>query len=115
MMPTIRIEDDVFKGLQQLAKPFVDSPSSVIRQLLEERGVLTPQKKDDSTEVRTRESQSRPVSTTANGLTPQPVYEGYLYVVLAKEFNGRAHKRDATHAVIKRMMKDGHVGPADQE
>lgn len=115
MMPTIRIEDDVFKGLQQLAKPFVDSPSSVIRRLLEERGVLMPQKASSSTETRTREIQGRPVSTTANGLTPQPVYEGYLYIVLAKELDGRGHKRDVTHAVIRRMMKDGHIGPADQE
>jgi hypothetical protein len=115
MMPTIRIEDDVFKGLQQLAKPFVDSPSSVIRQLLEERGVLIPQKTSNLTQTHTQNSQTRPVGTTANGLTPQPVYESYLYVVLAKEFNGRGHKRDVTHAVIKRMMKDGHIGPADQE
>lgn len=115
MMPTIRIEDDVFKGLQQLAKPFVDSPSSVIRRMLEERGVLVPQKTSSSTETHTREPLSRPAGTTANGLTPQPVYESYLYVVLAKEFNGRGHKRDVTHAVIKRMMKDGHVGAADQE
>ena len=39
-MPTIRVDQDVFEGLQQLAKPFVDSPSMVIRRLLEERGVL---------------------------------------------------------------------------
>ena len=115
MMPTIRLDDDVFQGLQQLAKPFVDSPSSVIRRLLEERGVLTPQKASSPAESRAREMQDRPAGPTANGLTPQPVYEGYLYVVLAKEFNGRGHKRDITHAVIKRMMKDGHIGPADQE
>ena len=39
-MPTIRVDQDVFEGLQQLAKPFVDSPSMVIRRLLEDRGVL---------------------------------------------------------------------------
>jgi predicted CopG family antitoxin len=115
MMPTIRIEDDVFKGLQQLAKPFVDSPSSVIRQLLEERGVLKAQDTNGAADSHARESRSRSVGTTANGLTPQPVYESYLHVILAKEFSGRGHKRDVTHAVVKRMMKDGHIGPADQE
>jgi predicted CopG family antitoxin len=114
-MPTIRIDDDVFKGLQQLAKPFVDSPSSVIRQLLEERGVLKPQVATGATESPARVAQSRQVGPTANGLTPQPVYESYLHAILAKEFNGRGHKRDVTHAVVKRMMKDGHIGPADQE
>ncbi|MEK6246389.1 MAG: winged helix-turn-helix domain-containing protein [Pseudomonadota bacterium] len=115
MMPTIRLDDDVFKGLQQLAKPFVDSPSSVVRRLLEERGILKPQKANGTGEARSRVFPRRPVGTTANGLTPQPIYEDYLLFVLAKELNGRGHKRDATHAVIKRMMKDGHVGAADQE
>ena len=36
MSPVIRISDSVFKKLQKLAEPFVDSPSSVIEKLLEE-------------------------------------------------------------------------------
>ena len=115
MMPTIRLENDVFQGLQQLAKPFVDSPNAVIRRLLEERGVLKRQETNGSTETRSRVFPRKPVGVTANGLTPQSVYEDYLLVVLAKELSGRGHKRDATHAVLKRMMKDGHVGAADQE
>jgi hypothetical protein len=115
MMPTIRLEDDVFKGLQQLAKPFVDSPNSVVRRLLEERGILQSQETTGAVETRSRVNTRKSVSTTANGLTPQSVYESYLQVVLAKELNGRGHKRDVTHAVLKRMMKDGHIGPADQE
>jgi hypothetical protein len=35
--------------------------------------------------------------------------------VLLKEFDGRGHKRDVTHAIVKRMMKDGTIGAADQE
>ena len=115
MMPTIRLEDDVFQGLQQLAKPFVDSPNSVIRRLLEEHGVLKRQEPAGLPEGHTRKSRSKHSGTTANGLTPQSVYEDYLVAVLAKELNGRGHKRDATHAVLKRMMKDGHIGAADQE
>jgi hypothetical protein len=103
-MPTIRLDQDVFEGLQRLAKPFVDSPGMVIRRLLQERGVLQAAPK------------KRSIAPSApNALTPQSAYESYLLVVLAKEFNGSAHKRDVTHAIIKRMMKDGHIGAADQE
>jgi hypothetical protein len=102
-MPTIRVDPDVFEGLQQLAKPFVDSPSMVIRRLLEERGVLTA-------------PTARPAAPrAASALTPQSTYEAYLLLVLAKEFAGSGHKRDVTHAIVKRMMKDGHIGAADQE
>jgi predicted CopG family antitoxin len=103
-MPTIRVDQDIFEGLQKLAQPFVDSPSMVIRRLLEDKGVLA------------KVSQTAPQkSISANALTPQSVYEKYLLYVLAREFNGQGHKRDVTHAIVKRMMKDGHIGAADQE
>jgi len=103
-MPTIRLDQDVFEGLQKLAQPFVDSPSRVIRRLLEERGVLLPK-----TEV------GKGPRLAPDALTPQSIFERYLLLVLAKEFDGHAHKRDVTHAILKRMMKDGHIGAADQE
>jgi hypothetical protein len=103
-MPTIRVEQDVFEGLQQLAKPFVDSPSMVIRRLLEDRGTILKKK-----EV------AKSARLAPDALTPQSIYEQYLLLVLAKEFDGHGHKRDVTHAIVKRMMKDGHIGAADQE
>ena len=103
-MPTIRLEQDVFEGLQKLAKPFVDSPSMVIRRLLEECGVL----------AKAAEAQQG-ARRAPNALTPQSTYEKYLLLILAREFNGQGHKRDVTHAIVKRMMKDGHIGAADQE
>jgi hypothetical protein len=103
-MPTIRVDQDVFEGLQQLAKPFVDSPSMVIRRLLEERGVLRAAAKAPKT-----------VRLAPDALTPQSIYEDYLLHVLAQEFDGQGHKRDVTHAIVKRMMKDGFIGAADQE
>lgn len=106
-MPTIRVDQDVFEGLQQLAKPFVDSPSMVIRRLLEDRGVLA------------KNAQAAPPKSAAaiapNALTPQAVYEKYLLYILAKEFDGQGHKRDVTHAIVKRMMRDGFIEAADQE
>ena len=102
-MPTIRVEQVVFEGLQKLAQPFVDSPSRVIRRLLEAQGVLQPG------------ASSIPPPKVPNALTPQSVYEQYLLYILAKEFHGQGHKRDVTHAIVKRMMKDGHIGAPDQE
>jgi hypothetical protein len=103
-MPTIRLDPDVFQGLQQLAKPFVDTPSMVIRRLLEERGVLHAAAKGPRTPHR-----------APDALTPQAFYEDYLLYVLAHDFDGQGHKRDVTHAIVKRMMKDGFIGAADQE
>ena len=103
-MPTIRVDQDVFEGLQQLAKPFVDSPSMVIRRLLEERGVL-----------RATAKAPKVARLAPDALTPQAIYEDYLLYFLAKEFDGQGHKRDVTHAIVKRMMKDGLIGAADQE
>jgi len=102
-MPTIRVDQDVFEGLQQLAKPFVDSPSMVIRRLLEDRGLLKIK------------SAIQEKETPPNALTHQSIYEKYLLVVLAREFDGQGHKRDVTHAIVKRMMKEGFIGAADQE
>jgi hypothetical protein len=79
----------------------------VIRRLLEDRGVLA--KRAQAAAKKTG------AAVSANALTPQPVYEKYLLYVLAREFNGQGHKRDVTHAIVKRMMKDGHIGAADQE
>ncbi len=98
------MDPDVFAGLQKLAQPFVDSPSGVIRRLLEERGVL-----------HAKAEVAKGARPAPDALTPQSTYEKYLLLVLAKEFDGRGHKRDVTHAIIKRMMKDGHIGAADQE
>ena len=103
-MPTIRLDQDVFEGLQKLAQPFVDSPSRVIRRLLEDRGILPR-----------RANAPKTVRAAPDALTPQATYEKYLLYVLLKEFDGRGHKRDVTHEIVKRMMKDGHIGAADQE
>ena len=106
-MPTIRVDQEVFEGLQKLAQPFVDSPSMVIRRLLEDRGLLAKNAPPALPKIS--------ASIAANALTPQPVYEKYLLYILAREFNGQGHKRDVTHAIVKRMMKDGFIGAADQE
>ena len=114
MMPTIRIEDDVFQGLQAIAVPFTDTPSSVIRRLLEERGVLpTPatHKTVPHESARTVEGEK----SRSSSLTPQPIYETFLLHVLATMFSGRGEKHEVTKAVIDMMTSRGFIGPAELE
>ncbi len=63
-MPTIRIDHDVFEGLQKLAEPFVDSPSMVIRRLLESQGVLKKMPAKATQPRPTRSRRSRPTKAT---------------------------------------------------
>jgi hypothetical protein len=111
-MPTIRIDEEVFEGLQRLAKPFVDTPSSVIRRLLEEKGLLA-RASGNGPEVKSRPASS--AGPEGRALTPQPTYERYLLAALDRDFNGRAHKREVTQAVIEKMQADGLIGAADLE
>ena len=110
-MPTIRIAEDVFKGLQKLAEPFVDTPGAVIRRLLTEKGILQPvqSRAKPSPAPASQERALTPV------LTPQSVYEQFLLVTLAHDFERRGDKRGVTQAVIERMVKQGFLAPADLE
>lgn len=92
-MPTIRIDQDVLDGLKKLAEPFVDSPSSVIRRLLEEKGALAAASPD----------------------APRQRFEQYLLSILESKFGGRGHKRDVTLAVIEKMQADRALAAADLE
>jgi hypothetical protein len=105
-VPTVRIDAEVLDGLKKLAEPFVDTPSSVIRKLLEEKGVLAA-----------KEKRGAPQSDTEreDGLTAQTIYEQYLLVVLEQKFNGRGHKRDVTQSVLEKMRANGLLGPRDLE
>ena len=107
-MPTIRVDDEVFEGLKKLAEPLVDTPSSVIRRLLEANGAL---KKKPVVPI------PKPApARAARNQTPQSVYEENLLAVLAAPpFNGRGNKKDVTLAVVERMMKRGLIPPSDME
>lgn len=118
-MPTIRIEDDVFKGLKDIAEPFIDTPNTVIRRLLEDRGVLTKPKVTgiglQTAQDQTSSNAKSPKNGNAISLTPQPIYEKFLLYVLARNFNGRAGKHEATKAAIELMKSRGFIGSADME
>ena len=103
-MPTIRIDEDVFQGLQSLAEPFTDTPNSVVRRMLVERGTLPApafpksdhQPKKDALRSPRRESR-----------TSQPVYEKHLLYILGTKFNGSASKHDATVKTLALMESKG--------
>lgn len=109
-MPTIRVEEDVFEGLKSLAEPFTDTPNTVIRRLLLERGAML--KPPGSPPAALAKGAS---STRREGLTPQGIYEIFLLHVLATEFKGEAEKADVTRAVIAFMKERGFIGPLDEE
>lgn len=111
-MPTVRVDDEVFEGLKKLAEPFVDTPSSVIRRLLEEKGLLA---KTTPPPSRIQRPLSEQASHPGSDLTPQSIYEKYLLAILERDFNGRAHKREVTLAVIEKMRSDGLINAADLE
>lgn len=74
MMPTIRIDDNVFRGLQELATPFVDTPNTIIKRLLEKEGVIkqSEESTDNRTSIQQRHSSTtntRPTSFTFKGRT----------------------------------------------
>ena len=116
-MPTIRVDDDVFNGLKTIAEPFVDTPNTVIRRLLEGCGAL---EKETGDELLTAEQQ---VNVTAHTnvladegkevLTSQSIYEVFLLYVLGNDFKGVGGKHEITKAVIAKMRSNGYIGPAD--
>jgi hypothetical protein len=112
-MPTIRIDDEVFEGLKALAEPFTDSPGSVIRRLLVEKGIL----KAAPAKVRRQQALDSQAQTRAltPPLTPQDAYEQFLLVTLNEDFDGRGEKRSVTRAIIEKMVRQGFIGPADLE
>lgn len=117
-MPTIRLDDDVFAGLKSLAEPFVDTPNSVIRRLLRERGALPEGGHHSGNEStgpgKARSDTAGPRRPRTSGLVAQSTYEQYLLHVLAAQFKGRGEKQEVTRAVIKLMDSRGMLSEADR-
>jgi predicted transcriptional regulator len=118
-MPTIRLDDDVFNGLKSLAEPFTDTPNSVIRRLLEERGALPAANAVSEAPIAMPkklplEGRVAPHSRPS-GLTPQATYEKYLHYVLATQFKGRGDKQEVTKAVLALLQSREPLSHADLE
>jgi hypothetical protein len=119
VMPTIRLDDDVFNGLKSLAEPFTDTPNSVIRRLLEDRGALPTTRAASESALAMSNKPATAARVTrpsrASGLTPQATYEKYLLHVLATRFKGRGDKREVTKTVLELLQSREPLNPADLE
>lgn len=122
MTPTIRVDDEVYDQLKENAEPFVDTPNTVIRRLLE-----LPGRNGDSSEVgfdepapgdkvagakpsgvtspgRTRSRSSRPrrkrgrQRAVRGSLVPQSEYELPILQVLVEK-GGQAPSREVIDAL----------------
>ena len=106
-MPTLRVDDEVYDALKKLAEPFVDTPNSVIRRLLEDHGHVPKKKPAAAAAVPKSDPDLEP--------TPQSVYEDLLLKILDEQFKGRGDKRSVTHAIIEKMQKQKLLRAADLE
>jgi len=106
-MPTIRLDQEIYDALKKLAEPFIDTPNSVIRRLLEEKGHVAKRKSAPAPAAPKTDPELEP--------TPQAVYEEFLLKILDEQFKGRGDKRSVTHAIIERMQKQKLLRAADLE
>ena len=113
MAKTIRIEDDVYEALQRLAKPFDDTPNSVIKRILEPLGVL---QEPDAVLTESRAvAKETPKRVGRGHLTPSRVFDAWLLHILWTKFGGKAAKTDATEAVMRALEEHGLLREADYE
>jgi Mrr N-terminal domain len=106
MAPTIRIDDEVFAHLQQLAKPFVDTPNSVLRR---ELGL---QEGPAANGRRTRGRTGGGTRAHPDDLLPGDAYYLPMLEALA-EHGGVVRSRDAVAAVGQKL--EGKLKPLDYD
>jgi hypothetical protein len=102
MMPTIRIDEDVWKFLQEEAIPFEDTPNSVLRRLLDLDNKFT--KPEDTNK---KVSKKKVINRTVEAM-----YRPYILDALI-ELNGRGKVEDILKIVEKKMKH--LLNPPDYE
>ncbi|HEU0072449.1 MAG TPA: winged helix-turn-helix domain-containing protein [Dehalococcoidia bacterium] len=97
MMPTIRVDDEVFKELQMHATPFVDTPNDVLRRLLSlEKG------KSQTTAIRSSSRRRGSDSYTSQKEFRKPILDALV------RFGGRARMADVIGDIKARVaLKPG--------
>lgn len=124
MSPTIRVDDDVYRALQERAEPFVDTPNSVLKRMLElgdeksgpDSGSvesLGSRKTSDGTQKKvTPKRKTRRTRAPSGALLSQDEYELPLLEALS-QLGGSA----AAGAAIEQLgqLLNGKLKPADYE
>lgn len=96
-MPTIRIDDEVYEWLQKMARPFEDTPNSVLRRVA---GLHSQPSKEEKT-ARGREVK---VAQANGSKTPQSAYRMPILIALAKL--GGSGRRMQVLKEVERLMAD---------
>lgn len=109
-MRKIEVSEEVFSGLQQLARPLIDTPNDVIRRLLESTEV---DMENPALSHNHEEGYDLTLLTDGNGRVPQSTCKEKLLKVLFREYGGQGMKRDVTKAVVRALMQEGIVSKAD--
>jgi restriction system protein len=103
-MPTIRIDDEVWKALQERAKPFVDTPNDVLRRVFELDQVVS----SSSASVPGKKAKMR----VRIGATPEHEYRLPIVESLL-ELGESAVADDVLKKVYKRV--ESRLKPIDEE
>lgn len=124
-MRTIKVDDEVFGELQNLAEPLVDTPNSVLRRILSLRPASDPlvvvgseaeeQRQQGQTQQPREQRKLRATKRkrAAKGtILSEDAYEIPLLEVLA-EGGGRVPTREAIEALGRKL--DGRLQPKDRE
>jgi hypothetical protein len=102
MSPTIRIDEDVYEALQKRAQPFVDTPNSVLRRILELEG--SGQSAGPAPQGQTRRRAGRPTAESwppraqSGDLLDAAEYRGPILRALAAR-GGSARSKEVVDAV----------------
>jgi hypothetical protein len=91
-MPTIRIDDEVYAWLQKQARPFEDTPNSVIRRIAGMDEAIRPEPPSIP--------QARISVPSTSGKTPQPAYRDPILKILKK------HGGQADRTNVLRELED---------
>ena len=96
MTPTIRIDDEVYTWLQSQARPFDDTPNSVLRR------VSGLDEATQTKEVNAMKPHRRSVPSGNGKKTPQKAFRGPLLALL-KKHNGKIYRSQALKELEARL------------
>jgi|PlaIllAssembly_1097288.scaffolds.fasta_scaffold65252_5 hypothetical protein len=95
MAPTIRIDEAVYAWLQQQARPFEDTPNSVLRRIA---------KLDEPVAVREARASTDVAEQSDHGKTPQQAYREPILKILL-ERGGQASRVEVLEELEKKMAR----------
>src|SRR5437667_4715900 len=99
----VRVDEDIYKALQRLAKPFEDTPSTVIRRLIETLEAFGAPANEHSTNNRLA-GRTRPNAIRSPERTPQASFRRPILETLI-ELGGRGEVEQVLTRVHEKMKR----------